>query len=178
VGLTDRSRRRVADELARLERTFGVERTVEDRWVVAPESYDRTVDRFEAGTVGGAGAWVRDDAGEVLLVRREGYDAWQEPSGKHEPGERLDETARREVREETGVDVDLGSVALAQRVAIVDADRDRPPLRRLVVVFHAEYAGGELRPREGEIAAARWFDERPDELLYDALADLPIPADR
>ncbi len=173
----ERSRQRVDDALDRLERNHGVDRTVEDRWPFDPADYDRIVERVEAGTVGGAGAWIRNDAGEVLLVRREGYDAWQEPSGKQEPGERLAETARREVREEAGVAVDLGSVALAQDVEIVDAERDRPPLHRLVVVFHAEYAGGEVRPREGEIAAAGWFGERPDELLYDALAEFPIPAD-
>ncbi|PSP78154.1 ADP-ribose pyrophosphatase [Halobacteriales archaeon QS_1_68_20] len=177
MGLGERSRERVRRALADLDDEFGVEWTVEDRWQVDPDDYDRTVERFEAGTVGGAGAWVRNDDGAVLLVQREGYDAWQEPSGKHEPGETLAVTARREVREETGVTVDLGSVGLAQQVEIVDAERDRPPLHGLVLVFHAEYAGGEVRPREGEIAAARWFDERPDELLYDPLSELPIPAD-
>lgn len=177
VDIPTRSRERVGYALARLERDHGIQRRVEDRWEFSPEDYERIVDRFEAGTVGGAGAWITNDAGEVLLVRREGYDVWQEPSGKHEPGETLAETAHREVREETGVEVDLGSVALAQEVTIVDEHRDRPPIHRLVVVFHAEYVRGEVRPREGEIAAVRWFGERPDELLYDALATLPVPAD-
>lgn len=176
MTLTERSRRRVREAIEDLEADFGVERLVEDRWAVPPDEYERTRERFEAGTLGGAGAWVRNDAGEVLLVRREGYDAWQEPSGKHEPGEMLAETARREVREETGVDAALRSVALAQVVETVDeADPDRPAIARLVLVFGADYLGGEPRPEPGEIAAVRWFSDHPEDLLYEALERLPIP---
>lgn len=175
--LTDRSRQRVRREIARLDDQFSVERVVEDEWRVSPERYERTVERFEAGTLGGAGAWVARENGAVLLVRREGYDAWQEPSGKHEPDETLAETARRETREETGVKCELRTVELAQQLEIVDdTDPDRPALVRLVVVFGAAYAGGTPCPRPGEIAAVDWFDKHPDVLLYQALAKLPVPA--
>jgi diadenosine hexaphosphate hydrolase (ATP-forming) len=50
----------------------------------------------------GAGGVVVDGAGRVLLVRyRSG--AWAFPKGHVEPGETLEQTAVREVREETGV---------------------------------------------------------------------------
>lgn len=50
----------------------------------------------------GAGGVVLDGAGRVLLVRyRSG--AWAFPKGHVEPGETLEQTAVREVREETGV---------------------------------------------------------------------------
>ncbi|GBF05053.1 NUDIX hydrolase [Deinococcus aerius] len=50
----------------------------------------------------GAGGVVLDAAGRVLLVRyRSG--AWAFPKGHVEPGETLEQTAVREVREETGV---------------------------------------------------------------------------
>jgi 8-oxo-dGTP diphosphatase len=46
---------------------------------------------------------------EVLLVHRPRYDDWTFPKGKAEPGERDDETARREVAEETGYRCRLGN---------------------------------------------------------------------
>lgn len=40
----------------------------------------------------------------VLLVHRPKYDDWSFPKGKAEEGESLEETALREVKEETGLD--------------------------------------------------------------------------
>lgn len=47
-----------------------------------------------------------DEAGpaRVLLVHRPKYDDWSFPKGKAEEGERPEETALREVKEETGLD--------------------------------------------------------------------------
>ena len=52
----------------------------------------------------GAAALVQDDAGRVLLVRHTyGRLNWELPGGASEPGETLEETAMRELREETGL---------------------------------------------------------------------------
>ena len=47
---------------------------------------------------------------EILLVHRARYsdDEWSLPKGKVETGESLEETAVREVREETGCEIRLG----------------------------------------------------------------------
>lgn len=187
VTVTERSRRRVGDALDRLDEVFGVERVRENHWKVPPDEYERTRERFDAGTLGGAGAWVGRDDGAVLLVREADESGWSEPSGKHEVGETLAATARREVQEETALQVALKEVVLAQKAIHVDrtepngtnpdgTDPDRPPIYRLVVVFAAERVGGTARAREAGIEAVRWFRDHPDDLLYDALEDLPIPA--
>ena len=52
-----------------------------------------------------------DGGPEVLLVHRPRYDDWSLPKGKAEPGERDEETALREVEEETGLRCTLGAPA-------------------------------------------------------------------
>jgi 8-oxo-dGTP diphosphatase len=53
-----------------------------------------------------AGGLVIDDSTKpprVLLVHRQRYDDWSFPKGKALPGEGMEQTALREVREETGL---------------------------------------------------------------------------
>lgn len=60
------------------------------------------------------------DRGEVLLVRhaKDGHEYYLLPGGGVDPGERLDEALRREVREETGLSIEAGPLlALADTIA-------------------------------------------------------------
>ena len=75
-----------------------------------PERFDRGLERGDDGGWG-VGALVADDD-RILLVRES--DTWLLPGGRLEPGESPAAGAVREVREETGVDVEivgLGAVA-------------------------------------------------------------------
>ncbi|PSQ14886.1 NUDIX hydrolase [Halobacteriales archaeon QS_8_69_73] len=75
-----------------------------------PERFDRGLERGDDGDWG-VGALAADD-GRILLVRES--DTWLLPGGRLEPGESPEAGAVREVREETGVDVEivgLGAVA-------------------------------------------------------------------
>src|SRR5699024_1895902 len=57
----------------------------------------------------GAVAWRRSgDHVELLMIHRPRYDDWTFPKGKVDRGERLPQTAVREVEEETGIRVRLG----------------------------------------------------------------------
>jgi 8-oxo-dGTP pyrophosphatase MutT (NUDIX family) len=54
----------------------------------------------------GAAVIVTDTSGRVLLLQRADTGGWGLPGGFMEPGESLEETARREVREEVGLALD------------------------------------------------------------------------
>ena len=53
----------------------------------------------------GAAVLVIGPEGKLLLFRRTEYGCWGPPGGMMEPGETLEETARRETREETGLEI-------------------------------------------------------------------------
>ncbi len=58
----------------------------------------------------GAEVLVFDAQGRILLQRRRDTGDWAIPGGMMEPGETLEQTARREVKEETGLE--LGELCL------------------------------------------------------------------
>lgn len=60
-----------------------------------------------------AGALFVDDAGRVMLVRPTYKDYWDIPGGYVEAGESPRQTCTREVREELGIDVELGQLLVA-----------------------------------------------------------------
>jgi 8-oxo-dGTP diphosphatase len=101
-----------------------------------------------------AGAVVHDAAGLLLLIRRgqePGRGLWSLPGGRCEPGESAAETAVREVREETGLDVAAGP--LVGRV-------ERPGLDGAVYVIDdvaCTVLGGELAPGD-DADDVRWVD--------------------
>ncbi|GGE69908.1 NUDIX hydrolase [Priestia taiwanensis] len=54
---------------------------------------------------------IRNEQGEVLLVKvKKRNDSWEAPGGQVERGETLEEAFRREVKEETGVDIEVGEM--------------------------------------------------------------------
>jgi 8-oxo-dGTP diphosphatase len=107
-----------------------------------------------------AGAVVRDADGRLLLIRRGRSPAaglWSLPGGRIEPGESAAEAAAREVREETGLEVEIGPVLIT---AVIWDGGYR------VQDFAARVVGGALRAGDDAVDV-RWVDESD-------LATLPL----
>lgn len=100
------------------------------------------------------GALIYDAAGRLLLVQR-GHEpargTWSVPGGKVEPGETARAAVVREVREETGLDVE--PLAL-----LVTVERAAPSGGTFVIEdFRCRLLGGTLRAGDDADDAA-WFD--------------------
>ena len=95
-------------------------------------------------------------ASRVLLVHRPAYDDWSFPKGKSEPGETIEQTALREVEEETGLACrivrDLGSTRYEYPSR---TGRLKP---KVVHYFLMSSIGGVITSGGDEVDVARWFE--------------------
>jgi ADP-ribose pyrophosphatase YjhB (NUDIX family) len=123
----------------------------------------------EDGVTHKAGAVVisKDDPGRVLLLYRDGpnYCDWTLPKGHMEPGESREETTKREIKEETGLDIEiLGTLP----------DRNYNTFSGKAAVAHLFLArsldDGKLRPEPGYPRnRVEWvhLSEAEDRLTFD-----------
>ena len=93
----------------------------------------------------------------VLLVRRgkpPRLGQWSLPGGAQQVGERAEEAARRELREEAGIEV--GPLALAIVVDAISRDGDGRPLYHYTIIdFAAEWRAGEAVAAD-DVSAVAW----------------------
>ncbi len=123
----------------------------------------------------GAAVLVRDEQGRVLLIRRaEGSTRpgfWAVPAGYVDYGEDVREAARREMREETGLDVEVGDPLF------VASNFHDPAKLTVGIWFAGRMIGGTLQAGDDADDAAYFaLDELPplafetDRTLLDRLA--------
>ncbi|HWM39944.1 MAG TPA: NUDIX domain-containing protein [Streptomyces sp.] len=92
-----------------------------------------------------ASAVVADERGRILLHRRTDNDLWALPGGGMEMDDSLPGTAVREVKEETGLDVEItGLVGTYTDPRHVITYSDGEVRRQFNVCFTARVVGGEL----------------------------------
>ncbi len=95
-----------------------------------------------------SGGVVHDARGRILLIKRADEATWCLPKGTVEPGETLEQTAVREIEEETGL-----RVRLAAPVQTIEYSYYWPPddvnCEKTVAYFLAEPIGGAVRLEAG-----------------------------
>jgi ADP-ribose pyrophosphatase YjhB (NUDIX family) len=110
---------------------------------------------------------VRDERGRILLVRRRDTGEWGFPAGAVELGESVLDCCKREVREETGLDVITAvPVAVYSERRFWWTDQYGNQRQMFAVVFLVEEWSGELRPQTDETTDCRFFE-------MDSLPELP-----
>jgi 8-oxo-dGTP diphosphatase len=103
--------------------------------------------------------------GKVLLVKRSirpyrGY--WCLPGGRVEFGETVEEAVHREVKEETGLDVET------ERMTGIYSDPKRDPRGHSIsIAYLLKALGGELKHDEGEASDIRFFRAPPKKMGFD-----------
>jgi len=108
------------------------------------------------------GAVIEDDEDRVLLVKhkkeRGGYwqGKWICPGGALEPGERIVDGIRREVREETNLEIELvAPLTPFERIVTSDAETT---LHVIYIDYTAKLAGGILRV-DSDVGQAIWVEK-------------------
>jgi ADP-ribose pyrophosphatase YjhB (NUDIX family) len=124
-------------------------------------------------------AWaiLRDGAGRILLIRRSDNGRWDLPAGALELGESVTDCLRREVREETGLEVIAATLlAIYSEPRFCFTNAWGGEQQRLAFVFLATEWSGTLLTATDETTDARFFDlgDLPDlhEFQREALDDL------
>ena len=113
-------------------------------------------------------AAVFDDAGRLLLLHHLHDDSWGLPGGAMEPDETPATAAARELREETGLELEptaLVGVCGGPDHVITYPNGDRTAYVTSLFAFDAD--GAEVVPDGSEVDAARWC--RPDDVADLAL---------
>jgi 8-oxo-dGTP diphosphatase len=95
-------------------------------------------------------AVITDDQGRALLIQRRDNGHWEPPGGVLELGETIEDGLRREVREETGLDIEPGPLTGVYKNMVRGV---------IALVFRCKMIGGQLNTSD-EAVAFFWADDR------------------
>ena len=102
--------------------------------------------------------------GDKVLLVRQNKGHWEFPKGHVEENETEMETAIREVKEETNLDVEIINDKRYVIEYVTDKGRDKQ-----VVYFIAKMVSGDIKRQECEIQTVEWltFDEALETITYE-----------
>lgn len=124
-----------------------------------------------------AGGCIFNENGEVLLQKRADCNKWGFPGGAVELGETPEMAAKREVKEETGLDIEVNKlIGIYTDSDVVCANGDK--VHSICIGYEMSVVGGELICDENETLELKYFslDNMPElfckqheELLRDVI---------
>ncbi len=120
------------------------------------------------------GAVIEDDEGRILLVKhaREKGGFWQGkwicPGGKLELGEGIEEGIKREVMEETNLEISRITPLIPWDRVV--KEEGKTTLHVIYIDFLARVVGGEFRPGS-DVAEGMWVSKKDIPRIWDELHD-------
>lgn len=107
----------------------------------------------------GVGLLVFNNENKILMQLRTDYNQWGFPGGSMELGESFEETATRELKEETNLEID--DLELIRVLSGKDTYREYPngdKLYDITAIFVIKKYHGELKINDDESKKLAWFD--------------------
>lgn len=164
MSIEEQTRVDVDRRIQHLREKYGAFKVIEETVENDPEFFEQGRELAVTGWRGDAGAWITDDKQRVLLIRHAAApNRWGIPGGGHAPNESHEETARREVHEETGIECTLTDVFRVRRKEILLETDHSQRLYMLTVNFEGTTGDSDIDISDDEILEARWFAESPED---------------
>ncbi len=105
----------------------------------------------------GAAALVVDEQDRLLLLKRSDNGCWGPPGGAVELGEAVEDAARREVREETGLELgELSLFGVFSGPAFFYRYPNGDEVHNISIIYLAHFQGGQIQ-LNGEHIDWDWF---------------------
>ncbi len=116
----------------------------------------------ETGAPYGTQTIVYRPTGEMLLVRHDAVDLWVLPGGQLDPDETFVDAARRELKEEAGIEGTYDGLAMLTRIELSHEQYSTWGVLPIFVATAHSTTLSVTDPDE-EISEARWFATLPDD---------------
>lgn len=159
--LADQATQRAEQAAHDLSRQYEPTLTYDRTRTVSRHHFRTLTERIQqTGMPYGTQTIVHRPSGELLLVRDKEVGMWVLPGGCGHSGETFQETARRELREEAGIEASYDGLALRTDVTLRCGTTETWGILP-VFAARAETTDLAVDDPDGEISEARWFDELP-----------------
>lgn len=92
-----------------------------------------------------AAAFIKVD-NKFILLKEDKMDFWRVPGGRLEYGEKIEDTLKREMKEELGIEIKINKfLGFGQDVIMIDKKRE---VSRIILYFECEIVAGEPKAME------------------------------